>query len=359
MSRLFTPVTIRGETIKNRLFVSPMCQYSADADDGKPTSWHMVHLGSRAVGGAGLVMFEATAVTPEGRITPKDLGLWTDENIDAFARIADFVSKQGATPAIQLAHAGRKASHDVPWVGGVALDEQQGGWQIEAPSPLQYDGKSPVPHELNENELQNIVSAFASAARRAIRANIKVIELHFAHGYLVCEFLSPLSNQRSDAYGGVFENRIRFPLEIVKAVRDAIPEETPLFVRLSSTEYMNKGWNIEDSVLLSKELRRCGVDLIDCSSGGNSPEQHMDVFPGYQVPFADQIRSGANILTGAVGMITDAQQAEDILESGQADVILLARELLRNPYWPLYAEQVLDGTVDSWKNQYARAAPVK
>lgn len=357
MSKLFSPVTIRGETMKNRLMVSPMCQYSAEGMDGLPTSWHMVHLGSRAIGGAGIVMFEATAVTPEGRITPKDLGIWTDEHIPAYAKIAAFIAEHGAVPAIQLAHAGRKASHDVPWVGGKTLDSSEGGWEVAAPSAQAYDDASPTPNQLSIDDIQSTVDAFAAAARRAVEANIKIIELHFAHGYLVCEFLSPLSNQRSDMYGGSFENRMRFPLQIIEAVRREIPDSMPLFVRISSTEYMEQGWSIEDSVLFSTELKRSGVDLVDCSSGGNSASQKMSAFPGYQVPFAEQIRAGADIKTGAVGLITDPQQAEDILQNEQADVILMGRELLRNPYWPLFAEQTLDGHQAEWQDQYARAAP--
>ena len=357
MSKLFSPLTIRGETMKNRLVVSPMCQYSADGMDGLPTSWHMVHLGSRAIGGAGIVMFEATAVTPEGRITPQDLGLWSDEHIPAYAEIAAFIAEHGAVPAIQLAHAGRKASHDVPWAGGKTLDSNEGGWEAAAPSPQAYDDASPIPNQLSIDDIQSTVDAFAAAARRAMEANIKIIELHFAHGYLVCEFLSPLSNQRTDMYGGSFENRMRFPLQIIEAVREEIPGSMPLFVRISSTEYMDEGWSIEDSVLFSTELKRSGVDLVDCSSGGNSSSQKMSIFPGYQVPFAEQIRVGADIKTGAVGLITDAQQAEDILQNEQADVILMGRELLRNPYWPLFAEQTLDRHQAEWQDQYARAAP--
>ena len=355
MSKLFSPVTIRGETMKNRLLVSPMCQYSAEGLDGLPTSWHMVHLGSRAIGGAGMVMFEATAVTPEGRITPKDLGLWSDEHIPAYSKIAEFITNYGATPAIQLAHAGRKASHDVPWAGGHSIDLHDGGWEIVAPSPQAYDDESPTRSQLSGDEIQFIVDSFAAAARRAVEAQIKVIELHFAHGYLVCEFLSPLSNQRNDIYGGSFENRMRFPLQINEAVRAEIPESMPLFVRISSTEYVEGGWSIEDSVLFATELKNAGVDLIDCSSGGNSAAQKMTPVPGYQVSFAEQIRHGADIRTGAVGLITAPQQAEDILLNDQADVILMGRELLRNPYWPLSAEQMLEGRPAKWQDQYARA----
>lgn len=358
MSKLFTPIDIRGETIRNRVFVSPMCQYSAEEKDGHPTSWHMVHLGSRAVGGAGLVMFEATSVTPEGRITPWDLGIWSDSHINSYIPISEFITSQGATPAMQLAHAGRKASHDRPWSSSRPLGDDEGGWQVVGPSPLPFNTNEPTPRELTIEEIHQIRDAFGSAAERAVKAGIKVIELHLAHGYLGFEFLSPLSNQRTDMYGGSFDNRTRFPLEIVDAVRSSIPDSMPLFVRISSTEYMDEGWGIEDSVLFATQLKEHGVDLIDCSSGGNSPAQQVKPFPGYQVPFAAQIRSGADVLTGAVGLITDPHQSEDILLEEQADVILMGRELLRNPYWPLSAQQTLESE-PTWANQYLRAAPPK
>ena len=355
MSKLFSPITIRGETIRNRAFVSPMCQYSAEEKQGHPTSWHMVHLGSRAVGGAGLVMFEATAVTPEGRISPWDLGIWSDSHINSYSPIAEFIASQGATPAIQLAHAGRKASHNKPWAGSKPLGKDEGGWQVVGPSPVPYNTNEPVPHELTVEEISKIKDDFAEAAKRSVESGIKAIELHFAHGYLAFEFLSPLSNQRTDMYGGSFENRTRFPLEVAAKVRDSIPNSMPLFVRISSTEYMDQGWGIEDSVLFARQLGEHGVDLIDCSSGGNSHLQKINLFPGYQVPFATQIRSGADILTGAVGLITNPHQAEEILLDGQADVILMGREMLRDPYWPIHAQQILDS--DSvWANQYLRAA---
>jgi 2,4-dienoyl-CoA reductase-like NADH-dependent reductase (Old Yellow Enzyme family) len=359
MSKLFTPINIRGEIIRNRLFVAPMCQYSAEEKNGHPTSWHMAHLGSRAVGGAGLVMFEATSVTPEGRITPWDLGIWSDSHIASYKPIAEFITSQGATPAIQLAHAGRKASHNRPWSGNKALGDSEGGWQVVGPSPIPFNTDEPTPRELTIDEIHQIGDAFGSAARRAVESGIKVIELHMAHGYLGFEFLSPLSNQRTDMYGGSFENRTRFPTEIVDKVRNAIPDAMPLFVRISSTEYMNEGWGIEDSVLFSTQLREHGVDLIDCSSGGNSPSQQVKLFPGYQVQFSDQIRSGAKVMTGAVGLITEPNQAEAILLEEQADVILMGRELLRNPYWPLYAQQTLDEEPPTWANQYLRAAQIQ
>ena len=300
-------------------------------------------------------MFEATAVTPEGRISPWDLGIWSDSHISSYLPIAEFIASQGATHGIQLAHAGRKASHDRPWSGGKPLSENEGGWQVVGPSPIPFNTEDPTPHELTIEEIHQIKDAFGSAAKRAVESSIKVVELHFAHGYLGFEFLSPLSNQRTDMYGGSFENRTRFPLEIVDRVRDSIPDSMPLFVRISSTEYMDEGWGIEDSVLLSSQLRERGVDLIDCSSGGNSPSQQVKFFPGYQVQFAAKIRSGANVLTGAVGLITEPHQAEEIPLEGQADVILMGRELLRNPYWPLYAQQILDED-STWANQYLRAA---
>ena len=356
MSQLFTPIKIRGETIKNRVFVSPMCQYSAEEMHGHPTNWHMVHLGSRAVGGAGLVMFEATSVSPEGRISPWDLGIWSDDHINSFRPIAKFIESQGSTPAIQLAHAGRKASHDRPWHGGSLLSTTEGGWETVGPSAIPFSENDSTPNTLSQDDIGKIVQDFGNAAERSIESGIKVIELHFAHGYLACEFMSPLSNKRNDAYGGSFENRVRFPIEIVDKVRSSIPEDIPLFVRISSTEYVEGGWNIEDSVLLSVQLKAHGVDLIDCSSGGNSSSQKLEPYPGYQVPFASQIKSGSNIMTGAVGLITNPQQAEDVLVNGHADAIFIGRELLRNPYWPLSAQKYLDDQ-SVWSNQYSRAAP--
>ncbi len=355
MSKLFTPITIKGETIKNRAFVSPMCQYSAEGKDGHPTHWHMVHLGSRAVGGAGLVMFEATAVSPQGRISPWDLGIWSDSHIASYGKIAEFIESQGATPAIQLAHAGRKASHDSPWNGGSPIGLDNGGWQVVGPSSIPFTETEQTPTTLSKNEIKQTVDDFGSAAERSIKSGIKVIELHFAHGYLACEFLSPLSNQRNDEYGGSFQNRVRFPLEIVDKIRSSIPETVPLFARISSTEYMESGWTIEDSVLLGIQLKEHGVDLIDCSSGGNSPLQKLETYPGYQVQFASQIRSSSEIMTGAVGLITDPFQAENILLQGHADAIFLGREFLRNPYWPLSAQKSLDDQA-TWAKQYKRAA---
>jgi len=354
MSQLFSPITIRGEKFKNRVFVSPMCQYSSESQDGQPTSWHMVHLGSRAVGGASLVMFEATAVTPVGRITPWDLGIWDDGHIPAYEQIATFIHSQNCVPGIQLAHAGRKASHDKPWLGGLPLDLDDGGWQVQGPSPLPFDRNEPMPEELSVSQIGSLVDSFGLAARRAIQAGIKVIELHFAHGYLVFEFMSPLSNHRSDDFGGSFENRVRFPVQIVDRIRELIPETVPLFIRISSSEYMEGGWDVESSVALCTMLKDHGVDLIDCSSGGNSPAQKLVPYPGYQVPFSHEIRSRCEILTGAVGLITESNQAEEIITRGSAAVVFLGRELLRSPYWPIQAQRAIEATAN-WVDQYHRA----
>ena len=332
-----------------------MCQYSVEEMDGIPTKWHAIHLTTRAAGGAGLVMAEATAVSPEGRISPWDLGIWNDEQCAAFGRTVDFISAQCATPAIQLAHAGRKASHDRPWTGGEALGKEEGGWEIVAPSPIPYDDESTLPTELSPQDINGLVDAFATASRRSVEAGFRVIELHFAHGYLVSEFLSPLSNVREDDYGGTFDNRCRFPLDVVSSVRKVIPEAVPLIVRLSATEYVEGGWDIDSTLRLSHRLRDLGVDMIDCSSGGNSRHQNMNPYPEYQVPFASRIRKEAGILTGAVGLITRPMQAEEILRRGDADVVLLGRELLRNPYWAMTAQKELDGETSLWPNQYLRA----
>ena len=355
MSNLFTPITIRGEKIRNRLFVAPMCQYSANNEDGIATDWHMVHLGTRAVGGAGLVMAEATAVSPEGRISPQDLGIWSDEQASVLQPIASFIDSQGATPSIQLAHAGRKASHKRPWEGGDVLPKEDGGWNIVGPSSLEFDEGWVVPDELTIEDIDAVISDFSISAVRSVEAGFRVLELHLAHGYLACEFMSPLSNNRRDSYGGTLRNRCRLPIKIVSAVRKAIPEAMPLLVRISATEYMSGGWSLEDSIELSGWLKEEGVDMIDCSSGGNSPSQNLDAFPGYQVPFAAAIKREVGILTGAVGLITDASQAEQTLRNGEADVILLGRELLRNPYWPLNAQVELDAQDSVWPPQYVRA----
>jgi len=355
MSNLFTPITIRGEEIRNRLFVAPMCQYSANNEDGVATDWHMVHLGTRAVGGAGLVMAEATSVSPEGRISPQDLGIWSDEQASALRPIASFIDSQGATPSIQLAHAGRKASHKRPWEGGDVLTKEDGGWDIGGPSPLAFDEGWVVPDELTIEDIDSIISDFSISAVRSVEVGFRVLELHLAHGYLACEFMSPLSNHRNDSYGGTLRNRCRLPIDIVSAVRKVIPESMPLLARISATEYMSDGWSLEDSIELSGWLKEEGVDMIDCSSGGNSPSQNMDAFPGYQVLFATAIKREVGILTGAVGLITDASQAEQTLRNGEADAILLGRELLRNPYWPLNAQAELDGQDSVWPPQYVRA----
>jgi len=354
MTHLFDPLTIRDITFANRVFVSPMCQYSST--DGYANDWHFVHLGSRAVGGAGLVLTEATAVLPEGRISPDDLGVWMDEHIEPLARIARFIHEQGSAAGMQLAHAGRKASTYRPWEGLGKIPESEGGWDnVVAPSALAFPDDYPMPQALSLDGIKNIVSAFAAAARRACEAGFRVIEIHAAHGYLIHEFLSPFSNQRTDAYGGSFENRTRILRETVAAVRGLWPERAPLFVRISATDWIDGGWDIEQSVELARQLSDLGADLIDCSSGGNVAHAKIPAGPGYQTPFAEQIRREANILTGAVGMITSPIQAEHIMVSGQADAVIIARELLRDPYWPLHAAREL-GQPISWPVQYLRAA---
>lgn len=351
---LFEPLTLRGVTFRNRVFVSPMCEYSSE--DGMPNDWHLVHLGSRAVGGAGLVLTEATAVSPEGRISPADTGLWSMAHADAFRRITRFIRSQGAVPGVQLAHAGRKASTKVPWVGSGALDADEGPWQPVAPSAIAYAPNYPSPRALSIREIDAMTAQWVSAAELALAAEFDVIELHMAHGYLLHEFMSPLSNQRTDEYGGTLENRIRFPLRVAAAVRDVWPDRLPLFVRLSATDWVEGGWDIEQSVQLSRELGQIGVDLIDCSSGGNVSGAKITVGPGYQVPFAARIRKDAGIATSAVGLITEPAQANDIVAAGKADAVMMARELLRRPYWPLHAAQALGVEVDV-PNQYLRAKP--
>ncbi len=355
MPHLFEALPIRGITFRNRVFVSPMCQYSSV--NGHATDWHFVHLGSRAVGGAALVMVEATAVTPDGRISPGDMGIWTDGHIEELSRIFRFVAQQGAVPGIQLAHAGRKASTAAPWLGSGPVDESQGGWTpIFAPSAIPFNDGHQTPVALDQKSIGSIVHAFAGATRRAYVAGAKVVEIHAAHGYLLHSFLSPLSNHRTDQYGSAFENRIRMLCEVVQAVRKFWPEEFPLFVRISATDYAEGGWDLPQSIELSKILKPLGVDLIDCSSGGLLPQVKIPVGPGYQVPFAEAIRKDAGILTAAVGMITAPAQADQIVRTGQADAVLLARELLRNPYWPLLAAHELHHEI-SWPDQYLRARP--
>ena len=354
MSKLFTPLKIRDVELRNRIVVSPMCQYSCK--DGMPTDWHLVHLGSRAVGGAGLVLTEATAVSPEGRISPDDTGIWKDEQAKFFGKIATFISAQGAVPGIQLAHAGRKASTAAPWKGGGPVSPADGGWQPLAPSPIPFTDAHAVPRELQPKNLGEIVGQFVAAARRSLDSGFKVIELHMAHGYLLHEFLSPLSNHRNDEFGGSLEGRAKFPLLVAKAVRDVLPSGLPLFVRISATDWADGGLDLDQSIILSRWLREIGVDLIDCSSGGLVSYAKVPVNPGYQVPFAAAIRREAGIATGAVGLITEPQQAEEILARGDADVIILARAMLRDPYWPIHAAHALS-TEFAWPVQYERAKP--
>jgi 2,4-dienoyl-CoA reductase-like NADH-dependent reductase (Old Yellow Enzyme family) len=332
-----------------------MCQYSSV--DGFATDWHLVHLGSRAVGGAGLVMMEATAVEARGRISPGDHGIWLDQHIAMLTRIASFIKQHGAVPGIQIAHAGRKASCHVPWENnGAPIPVTAGGWETVAPSALPFRESDPIPRALDHNGIRDIVDAFAQAARRALAVGFEVLELHCAHGYLAHEFLSPLSNKRTDEYGGSYQNRIRFVLQLAEAVRGVWPERFPLFVRISATDWKEGGWNLDDSVALASELHGHHVDLIDCSSGAMVPDAKIPVAPGFQVPFAERIKRDANIRTGAVGMITDPHQANEIIRSGQADIVLLAREFLRDPYWPLHAAQAL-GHHPQPPVQYQRAFP--
>jgi 2,4-dienoyl-CoA reductase-like NADH-dependent reductase (Old Yellow Enzyme family) len=354
MPHLFEPFTLREVTLANRIIVSPMCEYSSV--DGFANDWHVVHLGSRAVGGAGLVFTEATAVTPGGRISANDLGIWDDNHIEAFERIVRFVKGQGSAIGIQLAHAGRKASTQRPWEGIRAISEAEGGWQPIGPTAEAFSSDYPVPRAMTRSDITEVVDAFGRAAERARRAGFDVVEVHAAHGYLIHEFLSPFTNTRTDAYGGAFENRIRFALDIVGAVRGVWPERLPLFVRISATDWTPGGWDVTQSVELARRLRARGVDFIDCSSGGNLPRADIPVGPGFQVPFAARVRREGNIATGAVGLITTPSQADQIVRNGEADCVLLARELLRDPYWPLHAAQVL-GHAAAWPAQYLRAAP--
>ena len=352
-AHLFAPLEIRGVRLRNRIGVSPMCQYSSV--DGYANDWHFVHLGSRAVGGAAMVMAEAAGVLPEGRISPEDLGIWSDGHIAMLSRIFRFIEDQGAVPAAQLAHAGRKASTEVPWKGGKPLEESEGGWRpIFAPSAVPFSDKYATPEMLDERGIARVVEAFAAAARRALEAGAKIVEIHSAHGYLLHEFLSPLSNFRNDRYGGSFENRTRALREVVEAVRTVWPASLPLFVRISSTDWAEGGWTGDDSVRLAAQLGPLGVDLIDCSSAAILPHIQVPVGPGFQVPFAEKIRKESGVLTAAVGLITSPQQADHIVRTGQADLVFLARELLRDPYWPLRAADELrqDGP---WPKQYLRA----
>lgn len=352
MALLFEPLTIRNIQFKNRIAVSPMCEYSSI--DGFTNDWHLVHLGSRAVGGAGLVITEAAAVSPEGRITPADVGIWKDEHIDFLQRINEFITAQGAVPGIQLAHAGRKASHHKPWEGGKALTKEEGAWQTLAPSPIAFTEGEPLSKEMDADDIRRFINDFTEAAKRSISAGFKVIEIHAAHGYLLNSFLSPLSNFRTDEYGGPFENRARLLSEITIAVRKVIGEELPLFVRISATDWVTGGFTETDAVQLALILKANGADLVDCSSGGNSPAQKIAVGPMYQVPFAEKIKKETGMLTGAVGMITTATEAEQILQDGKADLIIIARQLLRDPYFPLHAAKEL-GVDVPWPVQYERA----
>ncbi len=354
MSQLFTPITLRDVTVRNRVWVSPMCQYSAV--DGVPNDWHLVHLGQFASGGAGLVFTEAAAVVPEGRISPADAGIWNDEQQQAWARVVDFLHGQGATAGIQLAHAGRKASSQPPWVGRGPVADEDGGWEPVGPSAVAFPGLR-EPRPLTLPEIASVVTAFGDAAERALAAGFDVLELHGAHGYLLHEFLSPLSNERTDSYGGSFENRARLLLEVVAEVRRRVPAGVPLVVRISATDWVEGGWTADDSVRLAVLLREAGVDLVDVSSGGNAPAT-IPVEPGYQVSFAARVRAEASLPTGAVGLITEPKQAEEIVADGSADVVLLARALLRDPHWALRAAHELGVEVGQgveWPQQYLRA----
>lgn len=352
MSLLFQPITIKNVSFKNRIVVSPMCQYSAN--DGFANDWHLVHLGSRAVGGAGLVFTEAAAVSAEGRISPADIGIWKDAHIPMLQRIATFIEQQGAVPGIQLAHAGRKASCRAPWEGGMQIPIAAGGWPVLAPSAIPFKETTLPVESLTNLQIKEVLQQFKIAAKRALTAGFKVVEIHAAHGYLIHQFLSPISNHRTDEYGGSFENRIRFLLEVVQSVQEEWPSDLPLFVRISATDWHEQGWQLENSVALAHHLKRIGVDVIDCSSGGNIPHAQIPVAPGYQVPFASAIKKETGILTGAVGLITMASQANEILEQQFADFIFMAREFLRNPYFPMHAAKVLNEEM-LWPKQYERA----
>ena len=354
--RLFDEYRIRDVTFRNRLWVSPMCMYSSD--NGFPNDWHLAHLGSRAVGGAGMVCVEATAVSPEGRITPADSGIWLDEHVPAFARLTRFIKAQGAVPGIQIAHAGRKASTAPPWEGGKAVTLGNGGWQVVAPSATRFTDDYPMPREMTAVDIEKVVADFAAAAKRSIDAGFEVVEVHAAHGYLLHEFLSPLSNRRTDEYGGNLENRMRLPLAVANAVRRTVPEGLPVFVRISATDWAEGGWDLEQSIEFARRLKNIGIDLIDCSSGGLVPDAKIPVGPGYQVPFAEAIRREAGIATVAVGMITEPVQAEAIVSSGSADAVMVARQFLRDPYFALTAARQLGGNVNV-PRQYGRAIELR
>ncbi len=353
-SLLYSPLTIKGLTIPNRIVVSPMCQYSSK--DGMANDWHLVHLGSRAVGGAGLIMTEAAAILPEGRISPDDLGIWDDKHIEPLKQINTFIHQQGAKSAIQLAHAGRKASTAPPWEGRYQVDATNRGWQTVAPSPIPFNKEDSVPKKLTIDEIQIVIDSFAKAAKRSVEAGFDTIEIHAAHGYLLNQFISPLTNKRTDEYGGNFENRVRLVLEVTKAIANVIPDEMPLFVRISAHEWAEGGHTIEESVKLTTLLKDSGADLIDCSSGGVVKNQKVAVEKNYQVPFAAQIKREATIATGAVGLITDAMQAEEILQAGKADLIFIGREMLRNPYFAILEVDKLE-CKSEWPKQYTRGRP--
>mgnify|MGYP001770947504 FL=1 len=348
MSLVFSPLALRTLRLKNRLAMSPMCQYSA-TEDGQVTDWPLLHYPTRALGGVGLVIVEATAVLPEGRISPFDLGIWSEEHLPGLRELARRIREAGAVPGIQLAHAGRKAGTSRPWEGGRPL-----GWEVVGPSPLPFAEGYPVPEPLDEAGMERILQAFVEGAKRALNAGFLVVELHMAHGYLLSSFLSPLSNQRADAYGGSRENRMRFPLEVARAVREVWPQELPLFVRVSATDWVEGGWGLEDTLAFARALKGLGVDLLDCSSGGVVPKARVPVAPGFQVPFADAVRKGVGMATGAVGLITTLEQAETILQAGSADLVLLGRVLLRDPFFPLRAAKAL-GEAPEVPPQYARA----
>ena len=350
-SKLFSPLQLRSLVFPHRVFVSPMCMYSSD--DGMPNEWHFVHLGSRAVGGAAFVCVEASGVTLVGRITPWDAGIWSDAHAKAWKPVADFIRAHGSVPGIQLAHAGRKASCARPWEGGKSLAPDKGGWQTLGPSAVAF-GDYHVPRAMTVAEIEQTVDDFRKGAKHALDAGFDVVEIHGAHGYLLHSFCSPLSNQRNDAYGGSLENRIRLPLAVAKAVRDFWPADKPIFYRISATDWADGGWDLAQSIALCKELKKIGIDLIDCSSGGNVAHQKIDLGPGYQVPFAAAIRREVEIPTGAVGLISEAAQAEQIVSLGQADAVILARALLRDPYWPRHAAKELKHELP-WPSQYLRA----
>ncbi|MDD3028687.1 MAG: NADH:flavin oxidoreductase/NADH oxidase [Alphaproteobacteria bacterium] len=351
--KLFSPLTLRGVTFRNRIFLSPMCLYSAEG--GMPTLWHLTHYGCRAIGGAACLLQEATAVMPEGRISPGDLGMWSEAHVAAARPMVQFIKDNGAVPGIQLSHAGRKASTSLPWEGRGYIGPQKGGWEVVGPSPVSFDQESPIPKELSLGEIQAIVNAFAAAAQRCADAGYDVLELHVAHGYLMHQFLSSLSNHRTDEYGGSLENRMRFVLDVTRAVRAVWPERLPLFARLSATDWVDEGgWDVAQSVSLCSEMKGLGVDFIDVSTGGLIPGTRIITGPGYQVPFADAIRQGVQIPVGAVGQITSAEQAEQILATAQADAVVIGRALMRDPYWPLHAAQALGVDID-WPHPYARA----